>query len=70
MVKAIQIIINPQRLEYLLKLFNLSKQDLQKIIQKEINFSNPLNKTTLKAIDTIFQVGLDFYTNPYSFKYK
>lgn len=64
MAKVVQISINPQRLEYLLKLFHLSKQDLQKIIQKEIDLSKPLNKTSLKAIDNIFQVGLDFYTNP------
>ncbi|MCX2683856.1 ImmA/IrrE family metallo-endopeptidase [Campylobacter sp. MIT 21-1685] len=64
MAKAIQIIINPHRLEYLLHLFNRTKQSLQEIIGQNIDFDKPLNKTTLKAIDTIFQVGLDFYTNP------
>lgn len=64
MAKAIQITINSQRLEYLLKLFNLSKQDLQQILQKEIDFNKPLSKTMLKTIDNIFQAGLEFYTNP------
>lgn len=59
-----QIQINASRLEYLLKLFKLSKEDLQREINEKIDFDKPLTKTILKKIDDVFKMGLDFYTNP------
>lgn len=59
-----QIQINPSRLEYLLELFKISKEDLQREINAKIDFDKPLAKATLKKIDNVFKMGLDFYTNP------
>ncbi|RDU58908.1 hypothetical protein, partial [Helicobacter sp. MIT 14-3879] len=59
-----QIQINVSRLEYLLELFKLSKEDLQREINAKIDFNKPLTKTILKKIDDVFKMGLDFYTNP------
>lgn len=56
--------INVRRLEYLLELFKLSKEDLQREINAKIDFNKPLTKTILKKIDDVFKMGLDFYTNP------
>lgn len=57
--------INIERLQYLLDLFRIDKYALSKAINKEaIDFIKPINKITLKAIDSIFNRGLDFYTNP------
>lgn len=57
--------INTERLQYLLDLFNMDESRLIRAINKEsIDFTKPINKTTLKEIDKIFNRGLDFYTNP------
>ena len=57
--------INIERLQYLLDLFRMDKYVLSKAINKEsIDFTQPINKTTLQEIDKIFHRGLDFYTNP------
>lgn len=60
--------INPERLRYLLDLFNIDELYLKSIIEvklnKTVDLSMPLNKGTLEEIDKIFNRGLDFYTNP------
>lgn len=62
---AQNIKINPKRLQYLLDLFKISKSSLsENINNKNIDFAQPINKTTLKEIDKVFNRGLDFYTNP------
>lgn len=62
---AQNIKINPKRLQYLLDLFKMSKYSLtEHTNNKNIDFTQPINKTVLKEIDKIFNRGLDFYTNP------
>ena len=39
---------------------------IEHINNKNIDFTQPINKTALKRIDKIFNRGLDFYTNPNS----
>ncbi|MGX2972680.1 ImmA/IrrE family metallo-endopeptidase [Helicobacter sp. T3_23-1059] len=60
--------INTKRLQYLLDLFGMDESRLKSIIESELkkplDLSKPINKGTLAEIDTIFNRGLDFYTNP------
>ena len=69
-----KIKINPQRLDYLLELFYLKKNDVldkindrskNKILLREENvFNEEIKLSVLKQIDKIFQQGLSYYTNP------
>lgn len=65
---AQSIKINIERLKYLLDLFKMDELCLKSIIEpklkKTIDLSQPINKGTLAEIDSIFNRGLDFYTNP------
>ena len=69
--------INHKRLEYLLRLFRLSQDELLDIISKGLKnrihrnhiFSNNISVSNLKKIDRVFQRGLPFYTDPKDISY-
>ena len=68
--------INIQRLEYLLKLYSISKNELLNILNanRKIKFSienifqKNLSLTIIKKIDEIFKKGLNFYTDKNNIK--
>ena len=64
--------INPQRIDYLLRLFNLEKDELLGLISEGLKnpipahdvFTPIIKISHLKKIDKIFDKGLSFYTDP------
>ncbi|MGI9558109.1 MAG: ImmA/IrrE family metallo-endopeptidase [Thermodesulfobacteriota bacterium] len=65
------ITINPQRIEYMMELFDFSRNTLLESISKGLKnpivdqeiFSAQIKESHLKKIDKIFDKGLSFYTN-------
>ena len=63
---------NPQRLFYLLELFNFAKKEFleyindgrKRLLREEEVFSKQIKLSILKKIDEVFRQGLSFYTNP------
>ncbi len=67
-----KIVINPQRIEYMMALFGLDRdallqsisEGLQNPIKDKEIFSNEIKESHLKKIDKTFKKGLSFYTDP------
>ena len=63
---------NPQRLFYLLELFDFAEKELleyindgrKRLLREEEVFSKQIKLSVLKRIDAVFKQGLSFYTNP------
>ncbi len=67
-----KIAINPNRIKYMLKLYDLEPRDFIKLISEglvkshvqEDVFSDEIKLSVLKKVDKLFQKGLSFYTSP------
>jgi len=66
------ITINPDRLKHMMTLFNLTKDEVLKIVSAKLKnplteediFNTEIKLSNLKKIDKVFNKGLSFYTDP------